>query len=413
MIKTKPRLLILSAVYPFPRTTGQQQRVYYKLRSLRADFHLTFLTVAAANEVVRVRAELLKLCDAAIVLPSEYSRTFVARGYHKISGTAYAWCVGLKFSNYLIGEVEFSPERVASALGEMSFAAVLFEYWHAYRAAALFRERGIRGILDMHDILWKSFAKQLDDNTWIPRRFKQWLVDRYRAREETAWNAFDVLIAINQDEREYVRRHTRDGITALYVPMGTDLEVWPYCWEPASPRRIAFYGSLGSRHNQKDALASYRDVMPAIWKRFPDIQYWIVGSNPPSSVRGLDRDGRVHVTGFVENPQEVLRAMTIVICPWSGTYGFRSRVVEAMALGVPVIASQDAVKGMGLEEGRGILCGGSSPELADLALRLLGDDDELHRQSLQARIQIEQRFSYESTYLRFSTELAQMLDGHP
>ena len=41
----KTRLLILSAVYPFPRNSGQQQRVYYKLRALRADFHITFLTI--------------------------------------------------------------------------------------------------------------------------------------------------------------------------------------------------------------------------------------------------------------------------------------------------------------------------------------------------------------------------------
>jgi glycosyltransferase involved in cell wall biosynthesis len=192
--------------------------------------------------------------------------------------------------------------------------------------------------------------------------------------------------------------------------MGTDISLWPYSWQPViSPRRIAFYGGLASPQNQRDALLSYQEIMPMIWKRFPDVEFWIVGSNPPDFIKNLEQDSRVHVTGFLENPQDVLKTTSFVLCPWSGTFGFRSRVVEVMSLGVPVLASRDAVYGMGFEIGNGISVSNSSAEMATQGLKWLNNNDELAYQSSLARQQIEDKFSYEATYIRLADELAAML----
>lgn len=402
----KPRLLILSAVYPFPRASGQQQRVYYKLCALRAEFHLTFMTIADRGDVEKVRQKLLELCDEAIVLPSRYTRNLFTRVFYKALGTMYALYTGLKFSNYQIGEVELSPWRLATVLTGTAFDGALFEYWHAFRAADFFRRRHILTVLDMHDILWRSFTRQLDARKFLPGWLKRWWVARYKACEESAWNAFDILIAINQDEYDYVNRLLGQDAELLHAPMGTDISVWHYCWQPAFPQRIAYYGGLASRHNQQDAMLCYREIMPAIWEQYPDTEFWIVGSNPPAYIKDLEQDERVHVTGFLERPQDVLSTVSLVLCPWSGTYGFRSRVVEVMALGVPVIASSEAVQGMGFDIGHGIALGQNSTEMVHLALDLLQDRAEHMRQSRLARQQIEEKFSYETTYVRLSKELA-------
>ena len=89
-MSARPRLLIVSAVHPFPREAGQQQRVHYTLRALREQFYLTFLTVADTNQCVDVKTKLLEHCDEAIVLPSLYSHTSVSRLFHKIAGMVYA-----------------------------------------------------------------------------------------------------------------------------------------------------------------------------------------------------------------------------------------------------------------------------------------------------------------------------------
>jgi len=404
-VNDKPRLLVISAVLPFPRETGQQQRVHYTLQALRGNFHVTFLTVSDADRMGETRQKLLETCDEAIVLPSLYSRSMASRLIYKIIGSLYAAWSGLKFSNYLIGKLEFSPARLQAVVSGLSFDVILFEYWHAHESAKLFRAREIKTVLDMHDILWQSYTRQLEVRR-LPDWVKRVWAGRYRVREEAAWRDFDTLVAINQAEYEYVRAKTSRDV--MYVPMGIDLSAWQYSWSPATPKRVAYYGGLGSRHNQQDALTCYREIMPRIWEKFPDVEFWIVGSNPSAFIKELERDPRAHVTGFVERPQDILRTMSLVLCPWSGTYGFRSRIVEVMALGVPVVASVDAVDGMGFKVDQGIALGKSVSDLAAFGLNWLGNDAELVRQSRMARGEVESCFSYEATYLRFSNALRGM-----
>ena len=117
----------------------------------------------------------------------------------------------------------------------------------------------------------------------------------------------------------------------------------------------------------------------------------------------------MHVTGFVDDVQSVLRSMTAVVCPWEGTWGFRSRLIETMALGVPAVVTPDAVHGMELEHGGGVLHGRTDAELAAHVLQLLSETDFQKEQSRRARERVEQLFSLEKTYGRLITDLADWL----
>ena len=265
-------------------------------------------------------------------------------------------------------------------------------------------------ILDMHNVLWKSMEQRLDEGSTWPRWFKNASLARYRRREESAWDQYDALVAINRREYDMVQARLRSSQKLFYAPMGTDLSLWPFSWQPAKPLRIAYYGGLGSAHNEAAALRCREHVMPVIWKRFPDAELWLVGSNPSQRLRCLAADPRIKVTGFVEKVQEVLSTMSLVLCPWSGTYGFRSRIVEVMALGVPVIATPDAVDGMELKSGRGLMLVGSDEKMASTALQLLSAPDRLAEQGRFARSEMERLYSLENTYDRLITELKEWLE---
>lgn len=393
----KPRMLVLSHVRPLPRNSGQSQRVFYTLRGVRESFHVTFATVVN-GDAEEARAKLSPLCDELILLPSLRSRTRVRKAWHKAAGTLYSLGTGLKESNYVIGKLEFSPARVASLLAGGDYDCALFEYWHASESVAPLRERGIPCVLDMHDILWHSYAMQLETRSRLPQPWRRRALTSYRAREEHSWTRFDAVIAINREEQRYVSAHVPTATDVFYGPMGTDLGQWPYSWAPSDPPRLAFYGGLGNPTNQRSAFQCVHEIMPLVWQKHPDAEFWLVGSNPPDSIRALASDPRVRVTGFVENAPEVLGTMTAVLCPWTGTFGFRSRLIEVMAVGVPVVASPDAVHGMELKEAHGLLLGETTEDLARWSLRLLDDPGFAREQSRLGRAQVEASFSYENTY---------------
>jgi glycosyltransferase involved in cell wall biosynthesis len=354
--------------------------------------------VAESGRADDVRRSLLEMCDSAIVLESLYSKNRLSRALHRLIGSIYAAWEGLKFSNYLIGKLEFSPSRIQAAIDGLSFDVVMFEYWHAFKASQYLRDRGMRTVLDMHNILWQAYSRQLEE-FYLPNWIRTIMVQRYRVHEEAAWFAFDRLVAINQGEYDYVRECVDRSV--VYLPMGIDLQEWQYRWNPVTPRRVAYYGGLGSRHNQQDALLCHREIMPLIWEQYPDTEFWIMGSHPPAFLKELERDPRVHVPGFAENPQDILETVTLLLCPWSGRYGFRSRIIEVMACGVPVVASVDAVYGMGLEPYHGIALGRDWREIAALAVEWLQNVSECGRQSLLARQQVEKLYSIKATYDRF------------
>jgi len=400
---------MVSHVPPLPRTSGQRQRVYHMLRAARERFHVTFAGLASSRVPEEARAGLAELADAALLLPSRYAASSASKAWHRMAGTLFALRKGVKLSNYVIGELEFAPSRLAEATAGLEFDCVLLEYWHASGIADHFRARGIPCVLDLHDVVWRARERELAGSR-LPAWWRERSLERYRTAEERAWERFDGLVAINRDEEAYVRERVAGRARVFWAPMGIDLAAWTFAPAPATPPRIAFYGGLSSGPNRAGAARLVRDVMPAVWRRFPDAECWLVGSDPAPELRSLARDPRVRVPGFVERAPELLRTMSVVACPWEGRYGFRSRLIEVMALGVPVVVSPDAISGMELVAGEGVMVGRDDAGLAARLADLLGDRDLAARQGLAARATVERSFGLDATYRRLFGELAGWLD---
>jgi glycosyltransferase involved in cell wall biosynthesis len=371
---------------------------------------VTFLTVAPEDRAAAVARELEHHCDEAIVLPDRTAGGTLSRLGRRLEGAAYCAWTGEKRSNYVINRLHFPPARLEPFARSGKYACVLYEYWHANDSAEVFRRHGVPTVLDMHNVLWQSRLRQLSDRPGVPGWARRALVARYRRREERAWHRFDALIAINRAEHAYATSRLGGGAVTFYAPMGVPLDRWPYRWDPATPPRVAYYGGLSTRHNQESAVQCVKGIMPLVWERFPEAELWLVGSNPPTHIRALEGD-RVRVTGFVEDVPKVLSRMTAVLCPWKGTYGFRSRIIEVMSLGLPVVATPDAVHGMDLTAGSGLLLADSDEALARHTIDLLARPAYAAVQSRAARDQVVSQYGFDSTYGQLATELASWSAG--
>jgi glycosyltransferase involved in cell wall biosynthesis len=410
----KPKLLIVSHVLPFPGKSGQEQRVLQTLRALSPRFHVTFATVA--KEPATTESALKALVDDAVVLDSAYPAQYSERLGHKISAGVFATVTGMKTSNYTIGHLELSPERLLPRLQGKKFDCALFEYWHAADVVPGLQAQGVPCVLDMHNVLWQARLAELKGLSRVAPWLQRFHVNRYRRHEENTWARFDGIVAISAGELEYVRSHVPSTTSVFYLPMGINLAAWPFGYRPAIPPRIVYYGGLGNYHNQEGVRRCVGQIMPAVWKSFPEAELWIVGSNPPPEIQSLARDPRIHVTGFVEKPQEILATMSVAVCPFLGRFGFRSRIVEVMSVGVPMVATEDAVFGMGLSEKEALLTGETDAELASHVISLLSDAQRAGALSRCARSLVEREYSVEATYGTFGRTLFEwmtMRDARP
>jgi glycosyltransferase involved in cell wall biosynthesis len=165
------------------------------------------------------------------------------------------------------------------------------------------------------------------------------------------------------------------------VPTGVDPV--PAARVEPGPPRLAFTGALDYRPNADAALHLCREIFPGVRRLHPDVRLSIIGGGAsPGLVSACAGDG-VDFLGFVPDVFEVLRGATVFVCPMRQGTGIKVKLLEAMACGLPIVASPLAVEGIPeAEDGRHLrvaatvdaFVSGLSDLLGDAGLRrLLGE----------------------------------------
>ena len=147
------------------------------------------------------------------------------------------------------------------------------------------------------------------------------------------------------------------------IPNGVDLEYF----EPTRPsgrayipNRIVFTGNMSYRPNVDAVQHLVTAVLPRIRQEIPDVQLWIVGMDPSPAVRRLADGDRVVVTGRVDDVRPYFDSAAVAVAPLRVARGLQNKVLEAMAMRVPVVASPAAFAGISAVAGRDLLVAGWS-----------------------------------------------------
>ena len=178
------------------------------------------------------------------------------------------------------------------------------------------------------------------------------------------------------------------GIEVL--PNGVDLEYFRPGNRSGSPRNIVFLGKMSYHANVAAALYLGRHIMPAIWRQQPETTLTIAGSNPPKAVRALEIDSRVKVTGYVDDVRPFVQRSAVMLCPMTYSVGIQNKVLEAMAMGTPVVVTAQAAASLQAIAGRDMLVAHSTQEFAELALGVMRDEALRAALSWSGRQYVEQ-----------------------
>ena len=161
------------------------------------------------------------------------------------------------------------------------------------------------------------------------------------------------------------------------LPNGVDLEYFHPGQQEMSRFNVVFSGKMSYHANVATALYLYQQIMPLIWQQLPEARLTIVGSKPPKAVQLLARDPRVEVTGYVQDMRPYIQRAAVMVSPMVYSVGIQNKVLEAMALGTPVVVAAQAAAALGARPGRDLLVAESAQGFADATLRLM-HDAELH-----------------------------------
>jgi len=145
--------------------------------------------------------------------------------------------------------------------------------------------------------------------------------------------------------------------------------------EPAS---VVFTGKISYHANVSMVKFLAAEIMPRVWESRPDVCLYIVGKDPPADIRSLAQDPRITVTGTLEDIRPYLWKATLAAAPLIYSVGIQNKVLEAMAVGTPVVTSPRALGALGSGAEKGLLTAEDAAGFARAILRLL-DDPALQR----------------------------------
>src|SRR3984957_12031559 len=236
-------------------------------------------------------------------------------------------------------------------------------------APYVLQSEGPRRILDMQDIDSEKWTQYAQQSSW-PMRLV-WAREGHTllAYERTAAMACERTLFVSEQECQRFAElvpEARDRIDRL--EQGVDLEQFspaavldnPY---PDAAPRLVFTGNMDYWPNADAALYFAREVMPLLRKRDPAPRFVIVGANPGPELRALPD---VQVTGRVPDVRPYVAHAAVSVAPLRLARGIQNKVLEAMALGRPVVASPQAFEGVRAQAGQDLLVGDGAAALARL-----------------------------------------------
>jgi polysaccharide biosynthesis protein PslH len=253
-------------------------------------------------------------------------------------------------------------------------------------------------ILDMVDIdseKWTAYASHF---RWPARAVWAREGRTLLAFERQAARAFDHTLFVSRDEwQRFATLAPESAERSGWIENGVDLARFSPGFAADTPFRgdapaIVFTGTMDYWPNADAVTWFAREVMPALRRRPRPPEFHIVGANPPPDLRRLAEQPGVFVTGRVPDTRPYIAHAHAVVAPLRIARGIQNKVLEAMAMARPVVASPQAFEGVRAEPGRDLLVADGPEE----TIRLVGEVLEGRHPALgpAGRVAVERSYDW-------------------
>ena len=269
---------------------------------------------------------------------------------------------------------------------------------------------GVPKILDFGDMdsqKWLEYSQYKP----FPLSMGYWLEGVKLEREEKRLaRCFDLCTATTRAEWETLESYGT-GVPTDWFPNGVDSDYFAPDGESYDADTISFIGRMDYYPNQECMFEFCRETLPILKARRPGIKLVIVGADPSPAVRKLGEIAGVTVTGSVPDVRPFVRRSALMVAPLNIARGTQNKILEAMAMGVPVVTSRVAAGGVDAVDGEHLLAGASPKEYADLVLRVIETPAERARLSAAGRARMLSHHAWENSMRRMDGIIDRCLAG--
>lgn len=393
------KILYLAHRIPYPPNKGDKIRSYNQVKYLAGRHDLDLVCLADDPADFQHVPALQAICRSVAVLPLPIRQAkikglmglmmgrSISQGYFhrramqrivdsRLRETTYdaVVCFSSPMAEYLLRSLLF-PSNPASRIANPPCLVMDF--------------------CDVDSDKWTQYSR----NTPFP-------LNRIYSMEGRRLLAFDARVNRIMDSSVFISTREAELFQTL-VPAAGNIQVVPngvdhqyFHPQPAQTKRpgntgpgLIFTGAMDYQANVDGVLWFVQEVLPLIRERHPGVRLTIVGSNPRPEIRALD-GGQITVTGFVPDIRPCYQDMNVSVVPLRMARGVQNKVIEAMAMAIPVVATSAAIQGIQPLTEDPLLVADSPRDFADSVCRILANPDLSQRLSTKGRQFVVERFDW-------------------
>ncbi len=382
-------LLYLVHRIPYPPNKGDKVRSYHILKHLAARHRVFLGTFADDPDDLQHVARLRELCAElrVIELSPRLARLRSVSGFAANEPLSVAYYRNAELARWVD----------STLANEAIDACIVFSSAMAQYVAGADAPRTV--LIDFVDVDSAKWAQYANSRwwplSWVYRREGSRLLAFERAAADRATRAFFVTDA----EADLFRR-LAPGCVGRIETIGNGVDTEQYAPSQALPSPFAagslpvvFTGAMDYWPNVDGVRWFAEEVLPRVLDALPNAHFTIVGMRPTAAVKAL-ASAHVTVTGTVPDVRPYLQHAAVVVAPLRVARGIQNKILEAMAMARPVVATDACGAGIDAVNGRHFVTAHDAATMADAVVSLLRDGEAARMMGNAARARIVARYTW-------------------
>jgi glycosyltransferase involved in cell wall biosynthesis len=228
--------------------------------------------------------------------------------------------------------------------------------------------------------------RDLDDT----ERFFEW--KKLVNYEKKILDYFHSVIVLTERDKSLIE-NLNSNVKATIIPTGVDTDFYTPNDYTNNDKNLVFVGHYRHFPNADAIVYFVKNIYPKVLEKNPNMKLYVVGSGVTKTVEEL-KNGNIVIVGEVDDIRQYLKRPNIFIAPVRLGGGIKGKVLEAMAMGVPVVATKEAVSGIDYSVGDFALISDDTKVFADNIVRLYNDDALYKTLSNNSRKIVEENYNW-------------------
>lgn len=388
------RILFVTHRVPYPPTFGSKVRAFNMIRHLGRSHEVSVLTLARSAQEQADAQPLQEHCRALqqfrVHEPLQAAKVALTLPTPISASEAYFHSAALQ-------------RAVDRALDGRSFDFIVA---HCSAVGRYVEWAPLPKLMDICDVDSRKWLDYAGFKPWPLSLGYRWEGRRVAAAEARQVQRFDRVTTATASEAALLAGFADPGRVDWFAN-GVDLDYFaPQRETTYDPNLIVFVGRMDYFPNEQCMVEFCASVWPRLRRANRALQLKIVGAAPTPRVKALAAIEGVTVTGAVPDVRPHVRGAALTVAPLQIARGTQNKILESLALGVPVLTSSTAAAGVDARPGHDLLVTAGADQLAEAILQVTGDAALRARLSEAGRAQMEARYAWPQALQRLDRVVA-------